>query len=232
MIRVYPDPETASHAAARSVVRWAGEAIEDHGSFGLALAGGSTPRRLYELLATDYSTEIPWRHVHLYWGDERCVPPDDDRSNYGMVRTVLLDHVPVPPAGVHRIRGELGPERAAAEYERVLAQAISLDLVLLGMGTDGHTASLFPGQLDLTDPRTVRGVSAPAGVEPRDRVTLTLRGLEAFTAALFLVTGREKRDVVEAARSTAPSAEIPASCVSPARETTWIVDRAAAGETV
>lgn len=232
MIRVYPDPEAASHAAARSVVQRAGEAIEDHGSFGLALAGGSTPRRLYELMATEYRAEIPWQRVHIYWGDERCVAPDDDRSNYGMARTVLLDHVLVPATHVHRIKGELGPERAAADYERILAGTGSLDLVLLGVGADGHTASLFPGQLHPTDPRKVRGVRAPAGVEPRDRVSLTLRGLEAFTTALFLVTDREKRDIVEMVmRSAAPSVEIPATCVSPARETIWIVDRAAAGET-
>lgn len=203
----------------------------DHGSFGLALAGGSTPRRLYELLATDYRAEIPWQRVHFYWGDERCVAPEDEGSNYGMARTLLLDHVPLP-AGVHRIRGELGPEQAAAEYEQTLDEAESLDLAILGLGEDGHTASLFPGQLDPTDPRRVRGVTAPAGVEPRDRVTLTLRGLEAFNAALFLVTGRDKREVVEAVmRSAAPSVEIPATCVSPAREVVWILDRAAAGET-
>ena len=231
MIRVQPDPEAASHAAARSVVRRAREAVGDHGSFGLGLAGGSTPRRLYELLATDYRAEIPWSRVRFYWSDERCVPPDDERSNYGMARSLLLDRVPVPAEAVHRIRGELGPERAAVEYEGVLGEAESLDLVILGLGADGHTASLFPGQLDPTDPRTVRGVEAPAGVEPGDRVTLTLRGLEAFTAALFLVTGREKRDAVEAVmRADAPSTAAPATCVSPAREVVWIVDRAAAGE--
>ncbi|MFW6206255.1 MAG: 6-phosphogluconolactonase, partial [Gemmatimonadota bacterium] len=184
MIRVHPEAEAASHAAARFTVRQAREAVEEHDSFGLALAGGSTPRRLYELLATEYRAEIPWPRVQFYWSDERCVPPDDERSNYGIARSMLLDHVPIPATNVHRIRGELGPERAAAEYERILGQADSLDLVLLGLGADGHTASLFPGQLQPTDPRTVRGVEAPAGVEPRARVTLTLRGLEAFTAAL------------------------------------------------
>lgn len=231
MIRVFPGPREASHAAARSIVRWAGEAVEDHGSFGLALAGGSTPRRLYELLATDYRADIPWPRVHLYWGDERCVAPEDDRSNYGMVRSLLLDRVPVPDTGVHRIRGELGPERAAAVYEQTLEEADSLDLAILGVGADGHTASLFPGQPDPTDPRRVRGVRAPEGVEPRDRVTLTLRGLAAFNAGLFLVTGREKREAVEVVMRSAPSAEIPATCVSPGLETEWILDRAAAGNT-
>lgn len=231
MSRVYPDPEASSHAAARSIVRRAGEAVEDHGSFGLALAGGSTPRRLYELLATDYRADIPWHRVHFYWGDERCVAPEDDRSNYGMARTLLLDHVP-RPAGVHRIRGELGPERAAAAYEQTLEEADSLDLAILGLGTDGHTASLFPGQPDPTDPRRVRGVRAPEGVEPRDRVTLTLRGLAAFNAGLFLVTGREKREAVEVVMRSVPSTEIPATCVSPGLETEWILDRAAAGKTL
>lgn len=233
MIRVSADPEAASRAAAEAVATRARAAVQRKGTFTLALAGGSTPRRLYDLLATVHREQVPWARLRILWGDERCVPPDDPRSNYAMARETLLDRVPVHPDAVHRIRGELGPEDGAADYHAVVAGIPDLDLVLLGVGADGHTASLFPGQLDPDDRRWARGVRAPPGVEPPERVTLTLRALNAFHEAIFVVTGTEKRGVVEAAREgeagdTDPE-PLPAVRVRPATEPVWIVDRAAAG---
>jgi 6-phosphogluconolactonase len=190
---------------------------------------------MYELLATELRNRVPWQEIHVLWGDERCVPPDDPRSNYGMARRTLLDHVPVPETQVHRIRGELGAEAAAAEYDRVVATIGSLDLAILGAGADGHTASLFPGQLEPDDPRWARSVRAPPGIEPHERITLTLRALNAFETALFLVTGREKAHTVAAARrggtvsGAGPDRLVPAARVRPLNEPLWIVDRPAYG---
>lgn len=147
-----------------------------------------------------------------------------------MARATLLQRVPVPPDAVHRIRGELGPETAADEYDELVAGMDRLDLAILGAGADGHTASLFPGQIEPDDRRWARGVRAPPGIEPRDRVTLTLRALNAFSAALFLVTGPEKRTVVAAARDATGAGDgdpPPAARVRPAEGPVWIVDRAA-----
>lgn len=234
MIRVLPDPEAAAHAAAETVIDQAAAAVEAQGGFTVAFSGGHTPRRLFELLGDEYRGRVPWEQTRILWVDERCVPPTDRRSNYAMARSLLLDHLPAGPAAVHRIRGELAPERAAEEYHRLIATMEGLDLALLGAGTDGHTASLFPGQLEPDDPRWARPVVAPPGTEPRDRVTLTLRALNAFGHALFLVTGDEKRTVVEAARAaSSPDTEspaLPALQVRPATEPLWIVDAAASGE--
>ena len=233
MIRVLPDHEAASRAAAEEVVARAAEALATSGRFTVALAGGNTPRRLYELLAGDYRHRIPWDGLRVLWSDERCVPPDDARSNYRMARTALLDHVPIDPEAVHRIRAEHGARPAADEYDRLLAGIDRLDLAILGTGADGHTASLFPGQLEPDDGRRARGVVAPRGMRPRERVTLTLRALNAFSHALFLVTGTEKQAVVSAARRATdygiePDTP-PAARVRPSTEPLWIVDRAAAG---
>lgn len=233
VIRVFPDADAASRAAAEAVAGRARAAVRRKGAFTLALAGGGTPRRLYELLATVHRQQVPWDGLRVLWGDERCVPPDDPRSNYAMAREALLDRVPVRPDAVHRIRGELGPEAGAADYHDVVAGIPDLDLALLGVGADGHTASLFPGQVDPDDRRWAQGVRAPPGVEPPDRVTLTLRALNAFSEAIFLVTGQEKRAVVEAARTAqaggpGPDA-MPALRVRPATAPLWIVDRAASG---
>ncbi|MGK7312912.1 MAG: 6-phosphogluconolactonase [Candidatus Longimicrobiales bacterium M2_2A_002] len=236
-IRVLPDAEAASRAAAEEVAGRIRVGVRERGRFAIALAGGRTPRRMYELLATTHH-DLPWERVRVYWGDERCVPPDDTRSNYGMARGSLLDHVPVPEEAVHRIRGERGAEAAAAGYGPLIAAAETRDLVLLGAGADGHTASLFPGQLERDDARWARGVVAPPGTQPRERVTLTLRALNAFTAALFLVTGPEKQSVVAAVRGTRdapggsdddPGGEYPALRVRPDGGALWIIDLAATG---
>src|ERR1700682_478333 len=150
-IRVLPDPQSLAEAAARHVVERAQAAIRERGRFSIALSGGSTPRDLHLRLASPpLRDQIDWARVHVFFGDERCVPPDDERSNFRMADETLLSKVPVPRAQIHRMRGELPPEEAAADYERQPRQFFAadpprLDLILLGMGDNGHTASLFPG---------------------------------------------------------------------------------------
>jgi 6-phosphogluconolactonase len=215
---VLHDEEAAAAATAERLVDAAQAGLE------IALTGGSTPRRAYELAAL---REPDWSRAAAWWGDERCVPPDDERSNYRLARESLLDRLSGPPR-VHRIRGELDPAQAADEYERELGDT-RLDLVLLGIGPDGHVASLFPEAPTLEE-RERRVVAAEAGLEPFvPRVTLTLPVLCAARAVVFLVTGAEKAEAARAAFADEPSARTPASLVR-AREGTSvaILDRAAA----
>jgi 6-phosphogluconolactonase len=228
-VRVFPTPEALTEAAARFVLDSAATAIAERGIFRIALAGGSTPRVLYARLALpDISGGVDWPHWHVYFGDERAVPPDDDASNYRMARHALLDRVPLPADNVHRISGELEPALAAERYASELGEA-PLDLVLLGMGDDGHTASLF---LDCTVDRESRLVVATKSpVKPHDRISLTLRALNQARAVLFLVTGASKAARLESVLSElardAPS--FPAAKVRPTSGALyWFLDAAAA----
>jgi 6-phosphogluconolactonase len=191
----------------------------------IVLTGGESPGRAYELAA---ERQPDWSRAALWWGDERCVPPDDERSNFRLAREKLLDNVAVQPREVHRIRGEAGGEAAAAEYDSEL-EGVSLDLTLLGIGPDGHAASLFPGQPTLEE-REHRAIPAEAKLEPFvERVTLTLPVLCSASEVLFLVTGEGKADAVERAFGRPPSAETPSSLIrSAAGRTRVIADTAAA----
>ncbi len=234
VVRVLPDLTALSAEAAAEVVRAAAEAAR--GVLALALAGGSTPRALYRLLADparEFSSRMPWARVHLFFGDERDVPPDHPDSNYRMVRETLLARGPAAVAQVHRIHAELGADRAAAEYERELRSFFgsdpAFDLVLLGMGADGHTASLFPGTAALEERE--RWVVATWVERLRaHRITLTLPVLERARAVLFLVAGADKAPAL--ARVLSPRAgeePLPAARVRPAQgQLLWLVDRAAA----
>jgi 6-phosphogluconolactonase len=190
----------------------------------IALTGGSTPGRAYELAAR---LEPDWSRAGAWWGDERCVDPADERSNYRLAKETLLDRLGAQPA-VHRIRGELDPAEAAAEYERELGE-IRLDLVLLGIGPDGHCASLFPEAPTLRV-RDRKVVAAEAGLEPFvRRVTLTIPTLEAGAQIVFLVIGSDKADAVRRAFVEEPSERTPSSLVRAASgDTLAILDRAAA----
>jgi 6-phosphogluconolactonase len=175
----------------------------------IVLTGGSTPGASYERAA---ALQPDWSDVELWWGDERCVPPDDERSNYRLAKETLLDRLAAGPGDVHRIRGELQPADAAGELDKALEGA-GLDLLLLGLGPDGHVASLFPGspQLAVEDRRATSG---PAGLEPWvDRVTMTMPVLRAARRIVFLVAGSEKADAVVRAFGGGISAEVPASLV-------------------
>lgn len=193
----------------------------------IALTGGRSPGRAYELAA---EREPDWSPASVWWGDERCVPPEDDRSNFRLARTTLLDRLEAMPREVQRIRGELGPEEAAREYDELLRN-VSLDLVLLGIGPDGHAASLFPDQPTL-DERERRAIPAEAKQEPLvDRVTLTVPLLCSAPAVVFVVTGEEKADAVERAFGRPPDPSAPASLIrSAAGRTLVVADAAAAGQ--
>jgi len=219
-IRVAGDAE----AAARVVAERLAEQARAGGH--VALTGGSTPRRAYELAA---QLEPNWGRVELWWGDERCVPPDDERSNYRMAKAALLDRLAVAPAAVHRMRGELGKDGGATAYERELAPVAAFDLVLLGLGRDGHVASLYPRQPTL-DETARRVVGAEAYLDPYvDRITLTLPALRAAREVLFLVAGADKADAVARALAGEPSRETPGSLVrAELGPTRAVLDRAAA----
>lgn len=210
-LQVFDDAEAVAAAAARIVTA----AIREQGRTRLALAGGSTPRRCHELLAA--IPDLPWERVTIFFGDERCVPPDSPDSNYRMAADTLLDRVRT--GAVHRIQAELGAERAAAAYASLVAAA-PLDLVLLGIGPDGHTASLFPGNPGLDATGYVTAVH-DAPKPPPDRVSLTLRALREARRVVFLVAGADKREAVR----RAGEGTVPAGLIANAE---WLVTRDAA----
>lgn len=240
-LAIFPDPPALARGVAQQVVRCAADAIRARGRFLLALAGGSSPKAAYTTLASDTCVDrVDWLRVHLLWGDERCVPPDDPRSNYYMAREALLDRVPIPPDQVHRMRGEGDPPAAAAEYERQLRALLGcgtgparpgagLDFILLGLGEDGHTASLFPGGRAVRE--RVRWVMAEYVESVRMwRLTLTPVVINAARNVTFVVSGGSKadrlREVLDGLR--APD-RWPAQVVAPvAGRLAWLVDEAAA----
>lgn len=229
--RVFDDAE----ALARHAAQWLGAAAQrSSGNFAVSLSGGATPRRLYELLG---DADLPWRRVHWFWGDERFVPPDHPDSNYRMAREALLSRAPVAAANIHAIPTEgVSPEEAASDYEAMLkrfygAETFSrgrplFDVILLGIGEDGHTASLFPGDAALEEAR--RWVVAVRGARKEARITLTYPALQSSRETAFLVTGAAKGDALR--RAQAGGRDVPAGRLRPAGNVHWLVDRAAAGK--
>ncbi|MDQ6671505.1 MAG: 6-phosphogluconolactonase [Chloroflexota bacterium] len=236
-IRVLADPQALAEAAARQVVEYAQTAIRERGRFSIALSGGSTPRELHVRLASQPLVhQIDWTRVHVFFGDERCVPPEDERSNFRMARETLLSKVPIPSEQIHRVKGELPPQEATADYDQQLhdffgTEPPRLDLILLGMGDNGHTASLFPGLSAVREQQ--RWVVAEYVAEVSMwRITLTPVVLNLAREDVFLVAGAAKtgmlRQVLEGAY--APD-KLPAQVVRPALgEVIWMVDAAAAAD--
>jgi 6-phosphogluconolactonase len=218
-LTVCPDAEEAASVVADELVAAARDGQT------IALTGGTSPGRAYELAA---QREPDWSPASLWWGDERCVPPEDERSNFRLARETLLDGLEAPPREVQRIRGELGAEEAAQEYD-LLLNGVQLDFVLLGLGPDGHVASLFPGEPTLEE-RERRAIPAEARLEPLvDRVTMTVPTLSSAPAVVFIVTGEKKAEAVEHAFAHPPSPATPASLIrSTAGRTSLIADAAAA----
>jgi len=194
----------------------------------VVLTGGSTPAHAYELAA---ERERDWSRIELWWGDERCVPPDDERSNYAMAKRTLLDSVAQQPATVHRMRGELGRDAGAEDYDRELGDLARFDFLLLGLGPDGHVASLYPNEPTL-DESERRVLGAEAKLEPFvDRITLTLPMLRAAHAIVFLVAGEDKADAVQRAFAGEPSRATPGGLVrAVSGTTTAVLDPAAASK--
>jgi 6-phosphogluconolactonase len=232
----YPDVAALSRAAADMIAAAAQTAVEERGRFTLCLSGGSTPRTLYQLLAAEYRERVPWAATSVFFGDERCVPPDNPDSNYAMARAVLLSQISGLETRTHRIEGERAPADAAVRYEVVLrgefdAPGDSFDILLLGIGTDGHTASLFPGSPALAERRHwVVATEAPPTAATRARVTLTYPLLNGADTTLILCAGADKRDIlgkISAARADAP-ARYPVMQIAPRERLCWLLDRAAA----
>jgi len=227
MIEIHTDVEALSRAAAERIAADAARAVAESGRFAIALSGGGTPKRTYELLATEpLRSTVPWKSVHVYWGDERCVPVDDERSNERMARRALLDHVDVDERNVHPIRCAGDPVRAAAEYEHELQREFGtartpLDLVLLGMGADGHTAGLFPGSHALDEQLRWTSVVRRDG-EEHDRITMTLPLIRLAREVIVLVSGAEKASMVRTILTEHGGPErLPASRIG---EAMWMVD--------
>lgn len=240
-IRVLPNAHTASIAAADAVITALNSAIARRGRATIALSGGNTPRAMYAHFAdTSHASHashahalhaaIEWDRVHLLWGDERCVPPEHPRSNFGMARDAFIARVPIPPANVHRMKGELPPERAAAEYREELRALFGdgvprIDVVHLGVGADGHTASLFPFDpvLDETE-QTVCVTHQPETGEAR--LTLTLPVINAAEHVEFLAMGADKAAIVKTVlRGTRDPARLPAQGVAPINgSVVWTLD--------
>jgi len=234
-VRVLADVDELSLRAAEAAVRTINESAQRNDGFSIALSGGNTPRTLYRLLSTRFRDQIPWEKMHIFWGDERYVPLADSQSNYRMARETLLDAVPCPVGNVHPMPTELpDPDLAAREYEKTLRNYFSedwprFDLVLLGLGEEGHTASLFPGSPAFNETqRWVVAVNAPA--KPALRLTLTLPALTAAANIYFLVAGSNKAEALHHVLTGSPDAKnYPASGIRRAKGTViWWLDRAAA----
>ncbi len=236
----------AAQAAAARFVERVSAAIATRGRCVVALAGGSTPREMYVLLTQPPLVgAVDWSRVEVVWGDERCVPPNDPESNYRMARLALLDHVAIPASRIHRIHGEAPPVTAAADYEQALRLLLRtpagppqdvaghrIDLVLLGLGDDGHTASLFPGTPAIEDEVSWATAVVRPGAEAMWRVTLTPPVLNAAGEVLFLVTGSGKAPIVRQLLATPPdTSHYPAQLIRPSSGSVhWILDAAAGGQ--
>lgn len=240
-VRIFEDTADLYNAAATGVLQAAEDAVAKRRRFLLVLAGGETPKPLYERMSSEpFLGAFPWDVTHVFWGDERAVPPDDEQSNYGMVAEYLLQNVPLPQENIHRMPGEEGASAAARKYARDLQTMADkglawprFDLVLLGLGSDGHTASLFPGS---THPsRSAQATLAVTGSydqRPTSRITLTPPVFNSARQIYFLVAGERKAGVVASVLEGDKSpVRYPARRIKPSRgSVTWFIDRAAAAQ--
>ena len=235
-VQVFSDLEEISHKAAEVFINISRSCIASQQKFSAAISGGSTSRRLYTLLSSDqYRNEVHWPSVHFFWTDERCVPKEHEESNFKTAFDALLSKIPIRDENIHRIRGEEDPDKGARDYEEDVRKFFGMsglpmfDLVILGMGEDGHTASLFPGSNLLKE--RIR-LAAPAYLERpnRNRITLTLPVLNSATQILFLVAGHSKADVVYEILGHGRNKErYPAGLISPVHGSiTWLIDQEAA----
>ena len=237
-IRIFKNLENLSKEAANLFLEKSTDSIAERGRFLVALNGGSTPARLFQLLGSEYKEKVDWKKVHVFWGDERCVPPDDPGSSYGQARDLLLSHVSIPEVNIHRVEGELTPAEASKEYATTLKEFASLplefprfDLVYLGMGEDGHTASLFPGSpTEVTEP--VLSVTAQYQERPANRVTLTPVVFNQARAVAFMATGEKKAvTLAEVLGDRFNPEKYPVQRINPKHgELIWLVDEEAASK--
>jgi len=237
-ITILDDAQAVYVHAAEEIAHFAGEDICTHAQFTIALSGGSTPAAIYELLGTRFKLSVDWKEVQFYWGDERCVPPDDKESNYGMAHRTLLSHLDLKPGQVHRMRGELPPDEGARSYEEELKAAFSsgdgevprFDVVMLGLGDNRHTLSLFPGHKKAIEETERLVIADMVEAEPPHRITFTPRLANNAARAMFVVTGKGKaeavRDIIAGPRDPL---KFPAQIIQPTDgELLWLLDKAAA----
>jgi 6-phosphogluconolactonase len=235
-IIITPDLDKLSQKAAEIILDSALKSVKDHDRFSIALSGGSTPKGTYKLLTKpDISKQMPWDKTHIFWGDERCVPPDDPQSNYLMVKKVLLDPLGIPKDHIHRMAGELVPAQAATFYQDELEQffspeEIKFDLVLLGMGEDGHTASLFPHTAALHASESV--IANHVLKLNMWRLTLSAGVINAAYRVMFLIAGKKKAQVLaEVMEGPKQPDEYPSQMITPTHgELIWLLDKAASAK--
>lgn len=243
-IRICPEIDSLSRAAAKAVFEIATAAVLQSGRFTLALAGGNTPRHLYGMLASEYRDKMPWHSTHLFWSDERNVSKTSPESNFKMAHDSMISKLSIPPQNIHPIPTELeSPESAAQTYEEHLRDFFQLengglkypkfDLVLLGLGEDGHTASLFPGDPILNEKeKQVAAVNASSKYKTQERITLTLRVINSAENVFFIVSGGKKKEVAKTILDGSEDSreKYPAAMVQPKDALVWFLDAEAAGE--
>ncbi len=235
-IKIFPDIESLSRWTAQRLSESSSQAIAARGRFLIALNGGGTPVRLFQFLASDYRGKLDWNKTHVFWGDERCVPPDDPESSYGQARGLFMEQVKIPDSNIHRINGKLKPVEASKDYALVLKRFAfppydwpRFDLVLLGMGEDGHTASLFPGSpVEASAP--VLAVTGHYQNRPAERITLTPQVFNSARSVMFMATGENKAVTLSKVLSDVYRPDLyPAQRIKPKNgELIWLVDQAAA----
>jgi 6-phosphogluconolactonase len=233
-IHIFSDNEAVAEGFAEWFVDWAAA----RGKVTVALSGGSTPKVLFRILAEKYEEEVTWKKIRFFWGDERCVAPDDEESNYGMTQELLLRHIDIPLANIHRIKGEEDPKQEAIRYGELIREHVKMedgypvfDLIILGMGADGHTASIFPHQKELLMSEDICAV-ATHPESGQKRITLTGPVINRAEQVVFLVTGASKRDKLsQIIREEGDWFSYPAAHIRPlSGKLDWFVDEAAATE--
>ncbi len=237
VIKIYPDAEKLAEEFAQEFILLTNESLRKDEPFTIALSGGSTPELLFLLLGGRLSDAVPWHHIQIFWSDERCVPPDDPQSNFGMTWRTLLSRIEIPSQNIHRIKGENDPEKEALRYSGEVSQfTVSrdgvpvFDLIILGLGEDGHTASVFPGNKELMNSDKICEVALhPFSLQKR--ITLTPMVINNAASVAFLVTGEKKKVIVEKLFKKNPlSLNYPAAHIVPAHGSLiWYIDKDAGG---
>jgi 6-phosphogluconolactonase len=236
LLNIFPSPLKMAEKFAEELVYTINESVKMKKPFTIALSGGSTPELLFSELGDKFSKYVSWKYVHFFWGDERCVPPDDPESNYGMTRRTLLEKIEIPSSNVHRIRGEDDPKMEAERYSREISGHVLIkkglpvfDLIILGLGEDGHTASIFPDNIELFNSRKICE-EAVHPVTLKKRITITGPVINNAKTVAFLVTGKKKAAIVEKIlKKSAEALDYPAAYVVPADgDIRWFLDESSA----